>query len=120
MMLGKGERLDSVCVCAVLRVLILSLTEYKRTLIGTVQHHGLGCYRNLVPVCLASRLMDSGTWTRRGIADYSVYPLKKYSITSDSSHYLCYLYEIVWKTSILKQIKAHSELSGRPGNKMLI
>lgn len=27
---------------------------------------------------------------------------------------------MVYKTSVLKQIKAHSELRGRPGNRMLI
>lgn len=115
MMLGKGERLDRMCICTVLECWSWASLSIKELSLALRQHHGPCCYGNLVPICLAARHIDSGTWTRRGIADYSVYPLKNY-ITLVSSYYLCILYE----TSMLKQIKAHSELSGTPGNKMLI
>lgn len=115
----RGKVRQNVCLYSV-RVLILGFTGYKELSLALRQHHGPCCYGNLFPVCLAARHIDSGTWTRKGIADFSVYPLKKYAITLLSSYYFCNLYEIVYKTPMLKQIKAHSELSGRSGNKMLI
>lgn len=120
MMLGKGERLDRMCVCTVLECWSSASLGIKELSLALRQHHCPCCYGNLFPVCLAARHIDSGAWTRRGIADFSVYLLKKYAITLLSSYYLCNLYEIVYKTPMLKQIKAHSELSGRPGNKIWI